>query len=255
MLLSRFAISAGFCFLTLFSLHSLPAKAGQVIAVGAEFAHIFERNVDGDYVGLGVDLIRSLAKQNGDTVSFEIYPWRRAQWMVENGHAHILIGPYKTAERETKFVFAQKPFFQDIMAFYVRQGSPPVIWDGSYASLHGSKVAVINGWVYGPQFEAVRSSLNVEVANSLENGLNMLVAKRVDYLATNLRNSDALLNKMGLASKVVTLQPFIDRQDGYLAYCKQACDMLRSRYDESYEQLRVSNALQELAHKFEVRLP
>ncbi|MFZ6850060.1 substrate-binding periplasmic protein [Undibacterium sp. RuRC25W] len=241
--------------LCLFALISSQAYAAQVYAVGTEFARIFERKGDGEYVGLSVDIIRALARQNGDTVSFDIFPWRRAQWMVENGHAQILIGPYKTAERETKFTFAQRPFYQDVMAFYVRRDAMALNWDGNYASLGNSKLAVINGWVYGQRFESARSVLKPAVANSLENGLNMLVAKRVDFLATNLRNSDALLNKMGLSAKVLILQPFIDRQDGYLAYCKVGCDALRVRYDELFEQLYVSNALHDMARKYEVRLP
>ena len=242
-------------FFCLFALFSLPVHAAQVYAVGTEFARIFERNADGDFVGLGVDIIRAIAKQNGDTVTFDIFPWRRAQTMVENGQAQILIGPYKTPERETRFSFAQKPFYQDVMAFYIRRELPVLSWDGSYLSLTSNRVAVINGWVYGPKFEAARAALKPEVANSLENGLNMLVAKRIDYLATNLRNSEALLNKMGLSGKVLILQPFIDRQDGFMAYCKSTCDALRTRYDELFDQLKASNSLQDMARKYDVRLP
>jgi len=175
--------------------------------------------------------------------------------MVENGQAQILIGPYKTPERETRFSFAQKPFYQDVMAFYIRRELPVLSWDGNYLSLTSNRVAVINGWVYGPKFEAARAALKPELANSLENGLNMLVAKRIDYLATNLRNSEALLNKMGLSGKVLILQPFIDRQDGFMAYCKGTCDALRTRYDELFDQLRASNSLQDMARKYDVRLP
>ncbi len=248
MSISRFAV--------FFSLLICPlANAGQVLAVGTEFAHVFECNSDGSCNGLAVDILRTLAKQNGDTISFQIYPWSRAQSMVENSQAQILIGPYKSAERETKFSFAQKPFYQDVMAFYVRQELKPSSWDGNFASLVEGKVAVINGWVYGPKFEPMRSSLKPTLANSLENGLNMLVAKRIDYLATNLRNSEALVAKMGLANKVMILQPYIDKQDGYLAYCKTSCDQLRIRYDELFDQLRASNALHEMAQRFDVRLP
>jgi len=248
MLISRFA----FCICLLFS----PlAMAGQILAVGTEFAHVFECNSDGGCNGLAVDILRALAKQNGDTISFQIYPWTRAQSMVENSQAQILIGPYKTAEREIKFSFAQKPFYQDVMAFYVRQEAKSAAWDGNYASFGEGKVAVINGWVYGPKFEPMRTSMKPTLANSLENGLNMLVAKRIDYLATNLRNSDALVAKMGLARKVTILQPYIDKQEGYFAYCKTSCDLLRTKYDELFEQLRTSNALQEMAQRHEVRLP
>jgi len=137
-------------FLVFASLHlAVPAShAAQVLAVGTEFANVFERNAVGEYTGLGADILRALAKQNGDDIRFEIYPWARAQWMVENEQAQILIGPYKTAEREGKFAFAKRAFYRDLMALYVRKGSE-FSWDGNYASLPGPRLGVINGCVYG----------------------------------------------------------------------------------------------------------
>lgn len=239
----------------LVALSTMPAYAGQILVVGTEFANVFERNPSGEFTGLGADIVRMLARQNGDEVKFEIYPWARAQWMVENEQAHILIGPYKTPEREAKYVFAKRAFYRDVMALYIRKGSD-VSWDGNYASLHGPRLGVINGWVYGSQFESQRSTIKPVVANTLTNGLNMLIAKRVDFLATNMRNTEAIIKTMGISNEMQMIEPFMDMQDGYLAYCKNAsCENLRLRYDELYEQLRDGGALQLMARRLGVRLP
>ncbi|BBB67274.1 ABC transporter substrate-binding protein [Undibacterium sp. YM2] len=231
------------------------AHAGQVLAVGTEFANVFERTPTGEFTGLGADIIRALARQNGDEVKFEIYPWARAQWMVEHEQAQILIGPYKTAEREAKYGFARRAFYRDIMALYIRKGSD-LSWDGNYASMPGLKLGVINGWVYGPQFESLRATVKPVVANTLTNGLNMLLAKRVDYLASNMRNTEATMKTMGIGNELQMIEPFMDMQDGYLAYCKNAnCEQLRLRYDELYEQLRDGGILQLMARRLGVRLP
>lgn len=231
------------------------AHAGQVLAVGTEFANVFERSPNGEFTGLGADIIRVLARQNGDEVKFEIYPWARAQWMVEHEQAQILIGPYKTAEREAKYGFARRAFYRDVMALYIRKGSD-VSWDGSYASLPGARLGVINGWVYGQQFESLRSVIKPVIANTLTNGLNMLQAKRVDFLATNMRNTEATMKTLGISDDMQMIEPFMDIQDGYLAYCKSAvCEQLRLRYDDLYEQLRDGGVLQIMARRLGVRLP
>ena len=41
----------------------------------------------------------------------------RAQAMVEAGLADILVGPYRTPERERRFAFAARPFYRDHMVF------------------------------------------------------------------------------------------------------------------------------------------
>lgn len=237
------------------ALPATPAHAGQVLAVGTEFANVFERTPSGEFTGLGADIVRALAKQNGDEVKFEIYPWARAQWMVENDQAQILIGPYKTVEREAKFGFARRAFYRDIMALYIRKGSD-LSWDGNYANLPGPKLGIINGWVYGPQFESLRANIKPVVAITLTNGLNMLLAKRVDFLASNMRNTEAIMKTLGISNELQMLEPFMDTQDGYLAYCKNAnCEHLRLRYDELYEQLRDGGVLQLMARRLGVRLP
>jgi len=247
--------SFAFATFTLLALLTNSAQAGQVLAVGTEFANVFERSPNGEFTGLGADIIRALARQNGDEVKFEIYPWARAQWMVEHELAQILIGPYKTAEREAKYGFARRGFYRDIMALYVRKGSD-ASWDGNYANLPGSRLGVINGWVYGPQFESLRSTIKPVVANTLTNGLNMLMAKRVDFLATNMRNTEATMKVLGIGNDMQMIEPFMDMQDGYLAYCKNAaCEQLRARYDDLYEQLRDGGVLQLMARRLGVRLP
>ncbi|PXX47528.1 substrate-binding periplasmic protein [Undibacterium pigrum] len=244
-----------FATFALFALLAGSAHAGQVLAVGTEFANVFERSPNGEFTGLGADIIRMLARQNGDEVKFEIYPWARAQWMVEHEQAQILIGPYKTVEREAKYGFAKRAFYRDVMALYIRKGSD-VSWDGNYASLPGQRLGVINGWVYGQQFESLRSGIKPVIANTLTNGLNMLMAKRVDFLATNMRNTEATMKTMGISDEMQMIEPFMDMQDGYLAYCKSiACEQLRLRYDELYEQLRDGGVLQLMARRLGVRLP
>jgi polar amino acid transport system substrate-binding protein len=231
------------------------AYAAEVLVVGTEFAQIFERDSSGEFSGLGVEIIRSMAKQTGDSVSFQIFPWARAQWMVENNQAQILVGPYKTAEREAKFTFASRAFYRDDMVFYVKKGAD-IRWDGSYPSLHGSKIAAVNGWIYGKRFESNRPALKLEIVYSLTSGLKMLLANRFDFLASNVRNTDAVTKSLGLTNDVVALSPIIDHENGYLAYCKQAaCDSLRLRFDELFEDMRSSGELGKLAHYYAVRLP
>jgi polar amino acid transport system substrate-binding protein len=244
-----------YALLGLLALSPLESSARELLAVGTEFASVFERNASGEFSGLGVDLVKALARQNGDTVKFEIYPWARAQLMVEQDQAHILVGPYKTPEREQRFNFAAHGFYRDYMVFYVRSGNN-MQWNGDYQSLLGQKIGVVNGWVYGARFEGMRAVLKPEVANSLTNGLNMLNARRIDYLATNLRNTEALIKSLGMYSDFSVLDQVMDSQDGYLAFCrKEGCEQLRQQYDQAFERLRSSGEFAKMAHTYGVRIP
>lgn len=237
-------------------LSALPAaQAAELLAVGTEFRNVFERTPSGEFIGLGVDVVRALAQQAGDTVRFEIYPWPRAQAMVELGQAEILIGPYKTPEREARFSFLERAFYQDRMVFFARSGSLRE-WRGKYDNLDGIHIAAISGWVYGAAFDHARPKLKVSNAPKLENGVLMLVHGRVELLAANRRNIEPVLQSLRLQNAVVELSPIIDVQNGYLAFPRNVqFDALRLRYNQAFNQLVDRGELARLGRKHDVQLP
>ncbi|HYD81957.1 MAG TPA: transporter substrate-binding domain-containing protein [Paucimonas sp.] len=231
------------------------AAAGELLIVGAHFARVFERTTSGEYVGLGPDIMRAVAQRTGDRVRFEIYPWARAQALVEQGLADVLVGPYKTAEREARFAFAARPFYQDEMVFYVRSADHPA-WDGNYALLRTNRVAAVNGWVYGSAFDRAREELRVGNAGTLENGLLMLVYERIDLFATNRRNTEAAIDVLQMRGAVKPITPIIDTQQGYFAFPKRSShDELRQRFNRAFNDMIDKGELASLARKHGVIIP
>jgi len=229
--------------------------AREIVAVGTQFGRVFDQGADGQYVGLSVDLLRLIAQQMGDTVRFEIYPWARAQALVEQGRADILIGPYKTLEREQRFNFSDHAFYQDQMVFYVRDDAS-IGWHGDYTELKGKHMAAVNGWAYGNMFDHVRDELGVMSANTLQQGLQMLASGRIDLLASNRRNTDFLLANLNFAAKVKPIEPIIDTQNGYFAFPKSSDhDQLRARFNQTLTQLIASGELARLARLHGVQVP
>eukprot|EP01034_Spumella_vulgaris_P027367 gene27367-34075_t len=154
------------------------AGARELVVVGAHFERVFERRADGEFTGMGPDIVRMVARRNKDTVRFELYPWARAQAMVAQGLADILVGPYKSAERLERMAFSHSAFYRDDMVFYTLAGAGHG-WQGDYATLEGKSIVVMNGWAYGAGFDAARPRLRISVANNVENGLLMLTYRHV----------------------------------------------------------------------------
>ncbi len=232
---------------------SCPVQSAELLAVGTEFAKVFERSPNGEFTGLGVDVVRALAHQQHDTVRFEIYPWPRAQAMVELGQADILIGPYKTPEREARFSFMDRAFYQDKMIFFARSGSN-FSWGGNIDRLRTFQIAAISGWAYGHSFDRARADLKVSNAPKLENGV--LIHGRVDVLAANRRNIEPVLSALRLHNAVVEVGPAIDTQNGFLAFPRNVqFDPLRLRYNQAFNELVDKGDLARLGRKHEVQVP
>ncbi|MDD0845215.1 substrate-binding periplasmic protein [Pseudomonas sp. Gutcm_11s] len=230
------------------------SAARELLVVGTSFPQVYERDASGDFTGLAPAVLRRLAAELGGELRFELYPWARAQRMVEHGEADILVGPYRTAEREARFAFAAEPFYQDRILFYARIDRR-ADWDGDYASLAGRRVAVVRGWIYGRQFEDARARLQPVTVESVSNGLRMLAAGRIDLLASNQRNTQPYLTAP-LQQTVAELLPLIDVQRGYFAFPRDPDhDRLRERFDRAFDELVASGQLARLAAPLGVSVP
>ncbi|MBC7917634.1 MAG: transporter substrate-binding domain-containing protein [Rhodoferax sp.] len=230
---------------------TLPCSARELLAVGTSFFKVFEKTPSGEPVGLGVDVVRALALQTGDTVRFEMYPWARAQAMVQAGSADILIGAYKNAEREAWFVFAERPFFQDRMVFYTRTGGGNKGWDGDYAKLKGLRIASVHGWSYGDEFDRHLDSIRM---TSLKDGVLLLSGGGVDLLAANVRNAEGVLQELNLAKNLQPLEPKIATQNGYLAFPRLAShEALVLRWSLAMNKLVDKGELAKLQSKYRLK--
>ncbi|MCO6056387.1 transporter substrate-binding domain-containing protein [Pseudomonas sp. MOB-449] len=231
------------------------ADGRDLLAVGTEFPGLYVLDAKGEASGLGVEVMRAIARDLGDQVRFESYPWARAQKIVEEGRADVLIGPYRTAARERRFQFAEPGFYRDSVVFYARSDASPA-WNGSLASLMGQRIGIIHGWSYGERFDAMRGQLDLHVAPSVELAFKLLMAGRVDLAASNERDSRPRIAALGIASQVRRLEPVIDTQVGYFALPRgESHRQLREDIGRVLRQMRTDGRLAKLARTYGVPLP
>ena len=230
------------------------APAREWLAVGAEFPRLFGQTVEGRFIGLGPDVLREVVQRMGDSVRFEVYPWARAQKMVAQGRADILIGPYRTPEREGLFLFSQRPFYRDRIVFFARSGLA-LAWQGDYANLAGKRIGVIRGRTYGPSFDQGRQAMDLHSIESVDNAIRMLVMGRIDLLASNERNTRPRIDALEHGA-VSQLQPIIDTQDGYFAFPRtDEHAALRKDFDHAFAGLVAEGRLNVLALRQGVTIP
>lgn len=172
--------------------------------------------------------------------------------MVERGRADILIGPYKNAEREARFAFSAHPFYRDRIVF-LHLLTRTVRWNGDYQQLLGRRTGVVRAWAYGIYFDNQRELVTME---SVENGLRVLRAGRLELLASNQRNTLPLLAKLGLSQSVGQLLPQIDQQDGYFAFPQRiGVDQVRMDFDREFALMVDQGRLATPAAKWHVEVP
>lgn len=245
------------CLLSPLALAAKPALARDVLVVGTSFPRIYEtKGKPGDADGLGAELMRRAAARLGMGLRFEVLPWLRAQAMVEQGQANVLVGPYRTPEREQRFLFSRQAFYADALVFYARRALTSH-WVGDFTSLAKVPLAIVQGWAYGEDFERARPGLQqLSTALTVETGLLMLKRGRIELLASNERNTTPVIEALGLTQELQLLNPPISFQRGHFAYTRNAQgEALRDSIDQVMLQLRATGELRELARKWRITIP
>ncbi|MNV94833.1 hypothetical protein D3C71_1896670 [compost metagenome] len=90
----------------------------------------------------------------------------------------------------------------------------------------------------------------------VDNGLKMLSLGRLEFLASNQRNTLPVLQALGLSDEISQLEPPVDTQDGYFAFPAHASHArLRGDFDEGLRQLIERGQLARLAALWQVEIP
>lgn len=142
--------------LSLFATAAMPAKADPVAelrVVGDAFARVYMPDAQGLPQGCARALINRVAARLGRRVRYEFSPWNRAQALIEQGLADVLVAPYRSPERERRYAFSRAPVYQDWMRLYARN-TRPIRWQGGLEELHALRLGVMRGWIYGEAFDA-----------------------------------------------------------------------------------------------------
>ena len=192
----------------------------------------------------------------GESLRLELLPYQRAQYDVEIGEADVLVGPYRTAEREARFLFSQRAFYEDAMVFYARRNEAS-LWSGQFAALASLSIGAVKGWTYGSGFEGMRPHLpRLSLVNDVASGLQMLQLGRLDLFASNERNTTPVLEALRLEGALLPVAPHLDLLRGHFAFPRNAAgEALRRRHDAQFELLLRQGEFARLAQRWGVRVP
>ncbi|WP_158659817.1 substrate-binding periplasmic protein [Niveispirillum cyanobacteriorum] len=182
--------------------------------------------------GIGAELARAACDRARLTCTFQQFPWPRAQKEVEMRQADILIGPFRTPEREAWMEFSREHFYVDQMWLFraVPDHGPIPGADGL------SHVGVPLGWAVGGDL-ASRTGVTLEIVCTVDIGLNLITAGRLDAVAAHARAVARYLNEHPGVRFLPVGQP-LSVQRSYMGFSRTFAGSLERRlFETAYESL------------------
>ncbi|NMM43195.1 amino acid ABC transporter substrate-binding protein [Rhodospirillaceae bacterium KN72] len=146
------------------------------------------------FSGFYIDVAREMARRLDISLRFVDTPFRRALAMMLTGEADMMLGPNRTAERETFMVYVEEPLPSEPKSFYRMAGKPDI---ARYEDLAGRIIGVQRKAAYFDPFDTDEALTKFPVGD-YEGAFKMMVNGRLDTVIAPTLLGDYLISRLGL---------------------------------------------------------
>lgn len=199
-------------------------------------------------------LVKGCFAEYGRQVRVEFYPWARALAAVKEGKADILLGAYKTEEREAWFEFSAPVAEVSDSLFALKRSGPAAFRD--LRELSPYVVGVVRGAAHGTVFDGA-GYLKKEAADSNVRNIEKLIAGRVRLIAGPSEVIRSILAERfpSQADEIAELRPPLQSNPVHFAFSKRRADAaeLAKSADAAIEKMKESGAYAALAKRHGIR--
>ena len=164
--------------------------------------------------------------------------WEEAQRRTTTGETDLIVGLYRTPQREADLLFIDRPIATDPIAVFVRKEQSEEI--DELEDLKRLKGAAASGESFGALFDQrIAKELTVSRTHNLASAMVMLGEKRADYVLSGLYPGIAFIRHFEPTHSIVMTQAsLIPSQPMYAAFSRKSpCQSLASALDTMIQRI------------------
>ena len=215
--------------------------------MGTELKPYTWTNENLEVVGLLPELLKRISEKLGRPAGYELFPWARAQVMVQDGDADGFVGTI-SPERSAFADPGSVPLVPvNVHGFYLTTNkkipSPPTL--ESFKGLTGGAI-LGNTWAIN---NLQNKGFPLTSAKDMASLVQMLLLGRIDYIPENEIILRAYLKELGIRENVDSL--LIDKTAMYLYIGKNSPFLqLRREIDQVIQEIHFSGEYEKMERKY-----
>ncbi len=206
--------------------------------------------IHSEIMGVGPDVLNMIFGEHGITVDSKyVGNWKRCQIAVEDGDIDIIMGAYKTKEREQLYLYPETPLANDPVTIFVWKDRTFKFehWD----DLKGKKVGIARGVSTGERLdEWLKEHTSISVVTRRVQNYKKLKRGRIDFCIGGKYAELIQIALYKFEGKVVPLKnsPIVEKT--YLAISKKSKFMKYIlKLDEGLRKVHADGTLSQLINK------
>nr|BFD60456.1 transporter substrate-binding domain-containing protein [Bdellovibrio sp. CKG001] len=228
---------------------SFPAMAEKVVFASYEDIPPKIYRDKGELKGTYVEIIREACKRMKVQPEFVTFPWARAVVMARTGKVDALFPPFVTEERK-EFLYFHEPVSETRnMVFALKKRKFKI---RSLEDLKGLTVGVNDQYSYGPEFDAYKKNLRLDLSGTQEMLIQKLGrsegVKRVDVVVASEEAFRFMSKKLGYRDIFESVY-LVSENPSYVAFSKArgpGSKELAERFGKTIQQMKNEGVIQKI---------
>jgi polar amino acid transport system substrate-binding protein len=233
------------------------AVADHFRCVSLQYPPLVYQNNEGQIEGLAFELVSTVFKQMGHSISVEVLPWARSLALMKTGERDCIFTIFRNPERESFLDFNQQSIIPQVVYLYAKKGSA-VSYDGNPGSLTPYRIGTVSKINYGPKFEELRNKMMLEEVPTLEQNLKKLALGRIDLVPSNFYTASYTLGQdeiKPLAAQLTKLALPLDTVPSYIGFAKERnLQVVAAQFDVHFKKVMHSGMYRKLLKKYDIQM-
>lgn len=177
---------------------------------------------DGTPAGFSVEVTDEVLKMMNVKSEIEFYPWARAEMMIINGYADMLLSGVYSQKRAEEAFYPAEPLVDSSWAIFILKEREGEIRYETLDDLKKYRIGIVRAYAYPQDFlDSARKFRNVEEVGSDLSNIKKLLSKRVDCIVMNYHNGENLLELTETTEKIIPLSKKLAKSPIYPIFSKK----------------------------------
>lgn len=217
----------------------------------------FYYSVDGQIVGLDIDIAREIFSQKNISLNFKPLPFWRSLPSLYSGEID-LVGSMGFTEKRKQHLFYSEPYFRERFILYINNDYYEQYTDRTITELLGDgfRVGITRGTFHGPLFESLKKAKVfhdqiVEVSSDMQNH-KKLVSGRIDGF---IQESSLFEVNNNIVKQQINMTPLllIGETDLHFVFSRATTtEDLVAHFNEGLRQLKLSGRYHEILARYQL---
>ncbi|MDI2595334.1 transporter substrate-binding domain-containing protein [Pseudomonas sp. N3-W] len=200
-----------------------------------------------ELVGFGVDVVRALAQQTGDTVQLQQVPLLRALHMASTEADTAVFTVLRNRERDERYQWVG-PLLEVETALYAADNKQPPVSNLQQAESQG-RIVVPRKWLAYDYLQK-QGFNNLYGVETPEQMMRLLSLGRADFVVSDTLSYAALAREEGLSPSQLHYQMPLMKQGTYIAFSPRTDVAQVARWQQALEEMSKDGRLEKIRERW-----